>query len=350
MHFKRYHLIFSIGITVTLLSCQGNRQPAPGSSTPGVAPLTVSMLILRTGDVENKILSTGTLLANEEVELRSEVPGRIREIYFEEGSFVRKGTLMVKIEDEELQAQLKKLLVEEQEAGDDVYRKQKLLDLKALSQEEFDKAANQLAMVQADIELKRSQLAKTEILAPFDGQVGLREVSPGEYLSPSTAIAMLQQVDPIKIEFTIPEKYGGLVHKGSVMNFTVAGKEQVFTGKIYAIEPKIDPSTRNITLRAVCANPSKTLMPGAFAKVELILEEVPDALMIPSEAIIPTIEGEKVYVSHDGKASSVMITTGIRTEREVQVINGLHPGDSLITSGLLQLREMMPVLPKPQSE
>jgi len=338
-----------LSISFVLLGCTGN-QPGTTGKPAGAVPVTVTMQVLKPGEVEQKILSTGTLLANEEVELRCEIPGRITTIYFEEGSSVHEGELMVKIDDQELQAQLKKLLVEEQEAHDDVYRKQKLLELKALSQEEFDKTANQLAMVQADIELKRSQLAKTEIFAPFTGQVGLRQVSRGEYISPSTTIAWLQQVDPVKIEFTIPEKYNGMVHKGTPINFTVTGNNQLFTGKIYALEPKIDPSTRNITLRAICPNPLKKLMPGAFARVEIVLQTLSDALMIPSEAIIPTINGEKVFICKDGKARSVMIHTGIRTEREVQVLDGLAPGDSLITSGLLQLREEMPVIPKTQAE
>ncbi len=349
MHLPRYLFALLVWISFLLSGCNRDQPGTPGKSS-GAGPVAVTMLVLKPGEAEYKILSTGTLMANEEVELRCEIPGRIMAIYFEEGSSVKERALMVKIEDQELQAQLKKLMVEEQEASDDVYRKQKLLELKALSQEEYNKTANQLAMVQADIELKQSQLAKTEILAPFDGQVGLRQVSRGEYISSSTVIANLQQVDPVKIEFTIPEKYSGMVHKGNVVNFTITGKDDLFTGKIYAIEPKIDPSTRNITLRAVCPNPSKQLMPGAFARIEIILEKLPDALMIPSEAIIPTINGEKVFVCKEGKARSVMITTGIRTEREVQVLNGLAANDSLITSGLLQLREEMPVIPKPQVE
>lgn len=349
MYFLRYSFPLILGLSMILLACTGNKTGSD-TKTGKTAPVAVSMILLKPGEVENKILSTGTLMANEEVELRCEIPGRIRTIFFEEGSSVKEGALLIKIEDQELQAQLKKLLVEEQEASDDVYRKQKLLDLKALSQEEFDKTANQLAMVQADLELKRSQLAKTEIISPFDGQVGLRQVSRGEYISSSNPIAMLQQVDPIKIEFSVPEKYNGMVRKRTVVHFTVAGNDELFSGQIYAVEPKIDPSTRNITLRAVCPNPSKKLMPGAFAKVEIILEKLPDALMIPSEAIIPTINGEKVFVCRNGKAKSVLITTGIRTEREVQVLNGLAAGDSLITSGLLQLREEMPVINRTQAE
>lgn len=348
MNLFRTPLLLFPGIMLILAACNG-RGPAPETTSGGAQPTTVSMMLLAPGEVENKILSTGTLLANEEVEIRFEIPGRVVAIYFEEGSSVNKGDLMVKIEDQELQAQLKKLLVEEQEASDDVYRKQKLLELKALSQEEFDKAANQLAMVRADIELKRSQLAKTEILAPFSGQVGLRQVSPGEYVSPSATIAMLQQVDPVKIEFTIPEKYSGMVKKGTSIHFTVAGSDEVYTGQIYAVEPRIDPSTRNITLRAVCPNPTRRLMPGAFARVEIILQKLQDALMIPSEAIIPTISGEKVFLCRNGRAQSSMITTGIRTEREVQILEGLSAGDSLITSGLLQLREAMPVIPRQQA-
>ena len=319
-------------------SCS-SRQNEPGGQKGGPKAVTVTGMVVYPGVLENKILSTGTLEANEEVQLRSETPGRVISINFEEGTPVKKGQLLIKINDQELQAQLKKLQLEEDLAKDDVYRKQKLLEMKAVSQEEYDKSANQLGVMEAEIELVKSQIAKTEIYAPFNGMIGLRHVSPGEYVSSTTLVALLIQEDPIKIEFSVPEKYREKVKKGTVIQFRVEGIDSTFTGKVFAIEPKIDPATRNVTLRAICPNPQNLLVPGSFAKVEIVLETLDKALIIPSEAIIPQLMGEKVFISSNGKAVSRIVTTGIRTERDVQVIKGLNPGDTVILNGLMQLRE-----------
>jgi membrane fusion protein (multidrug efflux system) len=285
----------------------------------------------------------GNVIANEEVELRSEVSGRIVAINFDEGSHVNKGMLLLKTDDRDLQAQLKKLLVDEKQARDDLYRKEKLLELKAVSQEEYDRAFNTHGIVQAGIELIRTQIAKTEIYAPFSGQIGLRQVSPGGFVSSSTLVARLQQTDPVKVDFSIPEKYRGKVQKGTSIRFKVEGNDSAFVGHVYAIEPKVDPATRSVSLRATCPNPGGKLIPGSFAKVDILLDRLSDALVIPSEAIIPVMNGEKIFVCRDGKAKSLLIQTGIRTEREVEVTSGLQPGDTLITTGLLQLREDAPI-------
>jgi membrane fusion protein, multidrug efflux system len=330
-------LIFSVAISLLMIGCKGNSKDQPGSAGPKA--MTVGGMIIRPGVLENNIMATGNVIANEEVELRSEVPGRIVAINFDEGSLVTKGTLLLKIDDRELQAQLKKLQVDEKQAKDDLYRKEKLLELKAVSQEEYDKAFNTHGITLAEIELIRTQISKTEIYAPFSGQIGLRQVSPGGFVSSSTLVARLQQTDPVKIDFAIPEKYRGKVQKGTLIKFRVEGNDNFFTGHIYAIEPKIDPSTRNVSLRALCPNPAGILIPGSFAKVDIVLDNIPDALVIPSESIIPVMNGEKIFVCRNGKARSQIIQTGIRTEREVEVTDGLKPGDTVITTGLLQLRE-----------
>jgi membrane fusion protein (multidrug efflux system) len=338
IHFKNYRwFVLALSIPLALTGCKGDLQEQTGKSGPKA--ITVGGLIIQPRLLENNILTTGNVISNEEVELRSEVPGRITAINFDEGSHVNKGSLLLKIDDRELQAQLKKLQVDEKQAKDDLYRKEKLLELKAVSQEEFDKAFNTHGIALAEIELIRTQISKTEIYAPFSGQIGLRQVSQGGFVSSSTLVARLQQTDPVKIDFAIPEKYRGKVQKGTRIKFRVEGIDSLFTGHIYAIEPKIDPTTRNVSLRALCPNPLGILIPGSFAKVDIVLDNIQNALVIPSEAIIPQMTGEKVFVCTNGKARSQIIQTGIRTEREVEVTEGLNPGDTLITTGLLQLRE-----------
>jgi len=329
-------------------SCSGNKTEQ-GGQKGGPKAVMVNGMVVQKGLLENKIFATGSLEANEEVELRSEMPGRIISINFDEGTLVKKGDLLLKINDQDLQAQLDKLYHDESLAKDDVFRKQKLLEMKAVSQEEYDKATNQLGIVEDEMALIKAQIAKTEIIAPFTGIIGLRHVSPGAYISATNQVALLIQSDPVKIEFSIPQKYWEKVKKGTLIKFRVEGIDSTFTGKVFAIEPKVDPSTRNVTLRAICQNSQNLLVPGSFAKVEIVLETIADAMIIPSESIIPQLNSEKVFVCSNGKAVSRIVTTGIRTEREVQVIKGIIPGDTVILTGLLQLREGLDIrvkLPK----
>ncbi len=322
--------------------CTSDNNEGSGKNS-ALKKIEVGTIVIHPRELENKILSTGSLIANEEVELRSEVPGRIVAINFDEGSHVNKGDLLLKIDDRELQAQLRKLQVEEKQAKDDLYRKEKLLEMKAVSQEEYDKSFNTLGIIQAQMDLVKIQISKTGIYAPFTGMIGLRQVSPGGFISSSTLVTRLQQLDPVKIDFSIPEKYRAKVGKGTLIKFRVDGTDSVFTGRVYAIDPKIDPGTRNLSVRALCPNRNGLLVPGSFAKVEIVLDHLKDAMVIPSEAIIPQMDGEKVFLCKEGKAKSRIILTGIRTEREVQVTNGLSKGDTVITTGLLQLREDIPV-------
>jgi membrane fusion protein, multidrug efflux system len=343
-----FRLPISLSIFVTILiisSCQSKKpEKSQDNSAPRVVDVNAVVAVPR--ELENKIFTTGNILANEEVEIRAEVPGRIISINFQEGALVKKGDLLVKINDNELQAQLKKLQLDEKLATDDVYRKEKLLEIKAVSQEELDISRNQLGAIQADIELTRAQLEKTGIYAPFTGRIGLRYASPGGYISSDVLIARIQQTDPIKIEFSVPEKYITGITSNMAIQFNVAGTDSNFTGHIYAIEPRIDPSTRSFTARARCQNPGGILTPGSFAKVNIILEKIPDALVLPSDAFIPDIKGEKVFLCKNGRAVMVYVTTGIHTENEIEVVKGINPMDTVITSGLLQLRDQMNVRPR----
>ena len=331
----------SVSLLLLLASCSEKKQ-APGQA-PGQAALTVGAIVIEPGELEERIQVTGTILANEEVDIRSEISGRVTAINFREDSRVGKGDLLVRINDSELQAQLKKLELEKKLAEDDVYRKTRLLEMNAVSKEEYDIAVNQLGIIEAEIDLVRSQIAKSSIVAPFSGKVGLRMISPGAYVSPATLFTHLQDCDPVRIEFAGQEKYLGKVGKNIMVQFRVEGIDSLFSGLVYAVDPRIDLATRTFMVRASCPNPSYLLIPGAFARVEVFLETVPDALMIPSECIMPDIRGERVFILENGRAKGVYIKSGTRTDREVQVTRGLHPKDTVITTGLLQIRENMPL-------
>ena len=334
-------IIVLIILAIPKLKSSENQPAMRGFGSSG--PLPVKVHITKYEALNNKVLTTGTVLANEEVELKSEVQGKITSILFKEGSYVKAGDLLVKINDADLQAQLQSAKSRLELQKDTEYRQKQLLEKEAISQEDYDMTANQLQVNQAEVELIKAQIAKTEIRAPFSGIIGLKNVSEGSFVTNSTVIASLQNINPIKIDFSIPERYSSMVSVGDEINFTITGRNKNYTGKIYAIEPKIDPVTRTLKLRALCSNTGREILPGSFANIELVLKKIENAILIPSEAIIPDIKGQKVFLFKSGKAVPQQVKTGIRTDINVQLTSGVTEGDTIITSGMLQLRPGSPV-------
>jgi len=339
---------FITSIFFTACNTRQNKQHAARSQRAGRVP--VEVMVVKPKVLVNEIYTTGTVLANERVELRNEIPGRVMNIFFEEGREVSKGELLLKINDSDLKAQLSKNEAQEKLAAQEEFRKKTLLELKAISQEEYDIANNQLKTLLAERDLILAQIAKTEIYAPFSGRIGLRHISPGSYLVANSLIATLLQTDPVKIEFSVPEKYSRIIKTGLTINYSLENFSQTFSGKIYAVESEVNPQTRTITARALSPNPSSQLLPGKFARINIILETIPDAIVIPSEAISTELTGSFLYICKNNRASSVKVTPGIRTSAEIQILEGLQPGDSLIITGLLQISEGTPVDPGPSKK
>jgi membrane fusion protein (multidrug efflux system) len=308
------------------------------SGTPG-AKLPVNAIVIQPRLLNSSIYTTGTLLANEEVQLRPEISGRITGIFFAEGSKVKRGDVLLKINDRELKAQLEGKEVEEKQASDLESRARRLFETKGISQEEYDKVASALKIMQAQKEVIQAQLAKTEIVAPFDGIIGLRYISEGSFVSTNMLVATMRDIDPIKVEFSVPEKYVKQIKKGTEISALVGDSQEEYKGVVYAVESKIDLETRTIKARAKIPNPHGDLIPGSFAKVNITLEQLPNAIVIPSESIIPEMTGEKVFICVNGKARSVPVKTGIRTETSIQIVEGLNPQDTLVVTGLLQLSD-----------
>lgn len=309
----------------------------------GQSSLMVDAVELRPTSVQDKIFTTGSILANEEVELRSEVSGKITEIYLEEGKPVTYDQLLLKINDSELQAQLQRARYRLDLATERESRQRKLLEKGGISQEDYDATLNEVNVLKSEIQLIQAQIDKTEVRAPFDGRVGLKYVSDGSYITPTTRVASLQNINPVKLDFSVPERYVNRVSVGDKISFTVQGTDKTFEGEIYAIEPKIDSQTRTLQLRALSDNEEGLLVPGAFANLELILETIDNALMIPTIALIPEVQGQKVFLYRDGLVVEQRVQTGIRTPERVQIIEGLEPGDTVLTTGLLQVRDGMSV-------
>jgi membrane fusion protein (multidrug efflux system) len=332
-------------IFMTACSTKSGEAPKIGRNSDQ-KPVTADAIVVTHSALENDIKTNGTLMPAEEVELRSETPGRIVSINFREGAHVSKGDLLVKIDDRELQAQLKKLQLDEKLAMDDVSRKEKLLEINAVSREEYDKAVNTLEVTRANIDLVETQISKTEIRAPFSGIVGLRQVSNGGYVSSATLVSSLRQVDPVKLEFAVPEKYREKLRPGTPVSFSIDGVNKDFRASVYAIEPSADPLTHSIKLRAMCPNPGNQLVPGAFARINIELDKLTNSISVPAEAIIPVIDGQKVLVSRNGKVASQKVETGFRSETMVQITKGLNDGDTVFISGLLVLKDDMKANPR----
>jgi membrane fusion protein, multidrug efflux system len=309
----------------------------PGGGA-GQAPLKVQVYRVEPQRLEEEVVTTGALKANEEVELRAQASGRVVRIAFEEGAPVRQGALLLKIDDAELQAQLKRAEVERNLAETQSARAQRLFAQDTISREEMEEAAADLDVRQAEIALLQARIDQTEVRAPFDGIVGLRSVSVGTYLTPAVPIATLQNLNPMKIDFAAPEKYAGRIALGDAVEVMVAGTTGPVTGHIYAIEPRVDAETRTLQVRARTPNPGGRLLPGAFARVRVVLASSDDALLVPSIALVPGQLETRVFVVEDGIARPRTVVVGARTATQVEIAEGLRPGEVVITSGIGQIK------------
>ena len=318
--------------------------PAKTDSPSKKRALNVIGEIIKESSISDGRNITGLLLPDEEVNLSFETSGKIISINFTEGTQVRQGQLLAKVNDTQLQAQLRKLEVQLKLAENRVYRQNALLEKEAVSKEAYEQVQTDLAMLKAEIDMVKANIAYTELRAPFDGIIGLRQVSEGTYVNTSTIVAKLTKISPLKIEFAVAERYAGILKKGANLTFKIDGYIKPFSAKVYAMESHVDSKNHTFAIRALYPNTDGKLMPGRFASVELKTQEFNDAITIPSQAIVPEMGIDKVYLYKSGKAQPVTITKGIRNDARVQVLEGLSLGDTIITSGTLQLRTGLSVI------
>jgi len=313
---------------------------AKGGKTQSFA---VNGIVIKPTSFASNLDVTGTIEANESVALQSEVSGLVTGIFFKEGSNVSKGSLLVKINDRDIQAQLQEALTKQNLSASNENRAKQLLAKGAISQEEYDASLADLKSLKAQGQLIRAQLAKTSIIAPFSGKIGLRSISVGVYITPTTVIANLLSTNPVKVNFSVPEKYMGQIKMNSSITFRTDGSSQIYTGKVFAIEPGINAQTRTLQIKALAQNNNNELLPGSFAKVSLVLNNVENAILVPNEAIIPVLKGKTVFVSKNGKAKQVEVHSGTRTDANIVITSGLSAGDTVLTTGAMTLKEDAPV-------
>ncbi len=339
----RFSILIWIAVTV-LAACDSKKeggapqQQGRGGANRSRGPMVVDGFLVEQRSISEMVEVPGSLLPAEETQIRSEVNGRVVNLNIPEGSVVQKGMVLVKLFDGDLQAQLRKLEVQLQIGEKNAERQRELLAINGISQQDYDLATLNVDNLKADIESVKISISKTEIRAPYEGQVGLRNVSLGSYLSPSDIITTIRDVNQLKLEFSVPEKYAKTIHKGYVVSFRVDGGTKDHSGTVLATEGNVNQTSRTLRIRAIVKGKDAELVPGVFARVNLQLGRTDQALMIPTQSIIPTARNKQVIVMRGDTAIFSVVETGIRDSAYVQINSGLKRGDTVITTGLMAIR------------
>jgi membrane fusion protein, multidrug efflux system len=336
MIYSRKILAAVLLISVSFISCKGKSKKS--DKPKETLPTIVDVLIAQPQPISNLVEANGTVIANEYVELRPEVTGRLTYLNIPEGKAVSKGQVLAKINDADLRAQLGKSRVQLDLAIKTVERYKKLVDVGGINQSDYDIAVNSVNGYRADIAYTESLIAKTVIRAPFSGIAGLRQVSPGAYVSAATIITTIQQLSQVKIDFTLPEAYGNVVKIGSVVDVVLQSDTSAEKTKatIIAMEPGANADTRNLKVRATL---NKSFVnPGAFVKVVLDAGKDRNSIVVPTNAIIPDDKSNQVIVVKNGLANFVNVQTGNREANTLEIVSGLNQGDSVVVTGVLFAR------------
>jgi membrane fusion protein (multidrug efflux system) len=327
----------AIGFLAAGTGC-GNSQSTHNSRGGGPPVLPVETAAVRTGPVADTVQAVGTLQANESVVVRSEIPGRIQTIQIREGRRVAAGEVLVTIDPAEYQAQVEQVSAQVKLNRLNFERAQQLHRDNLLSQQEYDAGEAKLSESQAQLALARARLDKTTLRAPFDGVVGLRQVSPGDYLQPGQAIVNLESIDPLKLDFRIPEVHLHRLKPDLEVEVRVdAHPDRLFHGRVYAMDPRVDETSRTVLMRASVPNPAQELRPGMFVRVSLVLGRRPNAVLIPEQAVVPMGGDEFVYRVVDGKAVLTQARIGQRLEGLVEILEGLSADDTVVTGGQMKI-------------
>ena len=334
--FPKYKGIFSRGETENATAGKPSQQNR--------RQLDVNAMVLKPQKLTDVFRTKGQLLPDEEVDLSFESSGKITNIYFKEGTSVKKGTILAKVNDQPLLAELKKLEAQIPLAQERVNRQRTLLDKDAVSQEAYQAVTTDRDKLMADIDLVKARIRQTELRAPFDGIIGLRWVSEGAFASTGTVVARLTKISPLKIEFSVIERHANNIRPGTRIGFVVEGDETVYTAHVYAIETTLDEKTLSLKARALYENPGGRLRPGRSASIEIVLREINNAIVAPSISTIAEMGRDLAFVYKNGKARQVEIRKGLRTASSVQILQGLQSGDTLLTTGVMQLRDGLDVI------
>jgi membrane fusion protein (multidrug efflux system) len=329
-----------------LAACHAKPDEAKGGGKgdkKNSGPAVVDVLVARPSSVSDSVEANGTVVANDFVELHPEVSGRLTLLNVQEGRRVSKGTIIARINDADLRAQLQKTNAVLQVSQLSVNRLEKLLKVQGVNQADYDLAMSQVKSSQADAAYTQALIAKTVVRAPFTGVLGLRQVSPGAYVTPTTIIATLQADNKLKVDFTLPETYGSLVQAGRVVTLNFGGNPpRRYPATVQALESQVNQTTRNLTVRALLPAGAR-VSPGTFARVQVPTGAARQRVILPTNAIMPGDKSDQVVLVKHGKAQMQNVKTGDRQNDQISVVSGLAPGDSVVTNGVLFTQPGKPV-------
>lgn len=333
---KIVFLCIFLGIIFLTAACKSKPKDAAGKGRNS-GPVMVDVLIAEPQPVANVIEANGTVVAGEFTELHPEISGRITYLNLPEGGSVSKGTVLARINSADLDAQLAKSKVQLDLAEKTADRYKQLIEINGINQSDYDAAVNQVNSLKADMAYTQTLIDKTIIRAPFSGVLGLRQVSPGAYVTPATVLATIQQVNQVKIDFTLPEAYSNIIKKGLAVDVEMdASNGQRKKAVVIATEPGVNTNTRNLTVRAILQG--STYNPGGFVKVFIDEGKVRSSVKVPANAIIPDDKNNQLVIVKGGKGTFVNVRTGLREADMVEILDGVKTGDSVIISGVLFVR------------
>lgn len=340
MNIKSLNIAAGMLLLIIIASCssKSNEKATPQSRPGANAALSAEAYIIKPMVLNADITVGGTLLPYEETEIHPEVSGKVVRVSIVEGSFVKRGTLLVKLFDGDLQAQLNKLNIQLKIAEKTQERQDQLLQIGGISQQDYDLSLLNVSTIKADIQILHASINKTEIRAPFDGKIGFKNISNGAYITPATIISTIRQVNKLKLEFSVPEKYSNAVKEGNTVYFTTETTPKKYAAKIIATESGITQESRSLKILAVVEHLDKNITAGGFANVLFNLGDNANAVMVPSQCIIPEARDKKVITYKNGIADFVIVETGIRDSAKVEILKGLSIGDTIITTGLLSIK------------
>jgi len=326
-----YRILGATALFFLLLACAGKKKEQVVVEKQVVQ---VEVIVAVTEDIDNMLEVNGSVLSNEMAELHPEVSGRLIYLNLPDGANVKQGTILARVNDADLQAQLEQQKTQLDLANKTLKRLSDLLKINGVNQADYDAALSQVNNIQANIKVINAQIDKTVIRAPFSGELGIRMVSPGAYVTPQTLIGSIHQTDKVKIDFTVPETFASLLVKGNKVKIQNDGYPELLDANIAAIEPQINTVSRNIKVRAMLTK--GIIQPGSFVKV--YLEQNRKGIMVPTNAIIPDALSSQVVVVRNNRATFVNVETGLRNANLVELTSGINPGDSIIVSGMLFVR------------
>ncbi len=332
---KKYWLF--LVISSFLLSCDNEKE----TSTEGAkAPLMVEGYLVETSTFDNKFVTTANLMANEQVEVKAPISGQVLNINFKEGSTIRKGQSIVRLDDRSWKAQLMGLEAELEKSSKDYDRKKNLVNAGGSSEKDVQEAFATIERLKSEIRQLEINIDLANVRAPFSGTVGMRDFSLGAYLSQGDVITILTETEKLKVDFSLPSQYKNNLKIGK--NITVVVEEDTLSAEIYAISPLINTDSRTIGARAFLNQENeRTILPGTYAEVIVSIDSADDALLVPTQAIVPEINDQTVYLFKNGTGERKVVKTGNRNADMVHIVSGLSPGDTVITTGLLQIKQGM---------